>query len=135
MLHNTNNLLNRIKSIRGHSIKYSPVKLLFTSVFALIFFPTVSIYSYAETSIGIAMHGQAKYKQGFKHFNYVNPDAPKGGKLKSAYVGSFNSMNPLISKGVPVYAVRTYIFESLLTRSFDEPFSLYGTSRGDHRSC
>ncbi|HKJ62465.1 MAG TPA: extracellular solute-binding protein [Hyphomicrobiales bacterium] len=75
---------------------------------------------------GIAMHGKVKYPPDFTHFSYVNPDAPKGGRLTIAELGTFDSLNPLVINGNAVWPVRSYIYESLLTRSYDEPFSLYG---------
>ncbi len=72
---------------------------------------------------GIAMHGNPKYGPDFEHFDYVNPNAPKGGKLSQAARGTFDSFNTLIPKG---NAIGTGSTESLLTRSFDEPFTEYG---------
>lgn len=72
------------------------------------------------------MHDEPKYKAPFPHLNYVNPDAPKGGALRLAALGSFDSLNPFIIKGEPVAGMREYVYETLLARSFDEPFSLYG---------
>ena len=80
----------------------------------------------AETAHGIAMHGSPKHGPGFTHFPYVNPDAPKGGRLVQGVQGTFDSLNPLIIRGVAPPNLRDYVFESLLTRSGDEPFSLYG---------
>lgn len=74
----------------------------------------------------IAMHGAPKLGPGFQHFTYVNPDAPKGGKLVLGAVGTFDSLNPFIVKGVTPASIRGYVFESLLARSADEPFTLYG---------
>lgn len=89
----------------------------------------VAVALSAEESIGlrhgIAMHGEPKYAPGFKHFDYVRADAPKGGILRLAKVGSFDSLNPFIINGVPGEGDRL-VFETLLARSFDEPFSLYG---------
>ncbi|MCB1477531.1 MAG: ABC transporter substrate-binding protein [Rhodobiaceae bacterium] len=79
-----------------------------------------------EPSHGIAMHGAPKYQAGFSHFGYVNPDAPKGGSLTIGVLGSFDSVNPLIVKGVAARGVREHTLESLMGRSLDEPFSLYG---------
>ncbi len=80
----------------------------------------------AEPKAGIAMHDEPKYGPGFSHFAYVNPDAPKGGTLRLAVLGSFDSLNPFIVKGAPVAGMRDYVYETLLARSYDEPFSLYG---------
>ncbi len=74
---------------------------------------------------GIAMHGSPKYGADFSHLDYVNPDAPKGGVLRTAVTGSFDTLNPYIIKGVTPPG-RQYVFESLLKRTWDEPFSLYG---------
>ncbi|MGH6832139.1 MAG: extracellular solute-binding protein, partial [Methyloceanibacter sp.] len=60
------------------------------------------------------------------HFPYANPDAPKGGKVIFAVQGSYDNLNPLIVKGAAADGVREYIYESLLARAYDEPFSLYG---------
>lgn len=62
----------------------------------------------------------------FAHLPYANPDAPKGGQLRQAVTGSFDSVNPFIVKGQAAAGVRTYVFESLLGRNWAEPFSLYG---------
>ena len=75
---------------------------------------------------GISMHGNLKHKADFEHFGFVNPDAPKGGKLVYGAIGGFDSLNPFIVRGRPAPNLRNYIFESLMTRAYDEPFSLYG---------
>ncbi len=74
---------------------------------------------------GIAMHGAPKYPPGFAHLDYVNPDAPKGGDLRRGIQGTFDSLNPYILKGTPA-AGRQHVFESLLKRVWDEPFTMYG---------
>ncbi len=79
---------------------------------------------------GIAMHGDVKYKDHFTHLDYVNPDAPKGGTLKLADIGTFDSLNPFIIKGSPAsgmaYLGQSLIYDSLMEQSNDEPFSMYG---------
>src|SRR4051812_40722263 len=72
---------------------------------------------------GIAMHGEPKYGPDFDHFDYANPDAPKGGTIRLAVQGTFDSFNPLIPKGNPSAGVA---FETLLVGSADEPFTEYG---------
>ena len=74
---------------------------------------------------GIAMHGAPKYGPDFQHLDYANPDAPKGGELRRAVTGTFDNLNPFIIKGVAAPG-RHHFFESLLKRTWDEPFSLYG---------
>ncbi len=74
----------------------------------------------------IALHGTPKEPPGFTHFSYVDPQAPKGGRLTLGAYGSFDSVNPLIIKGTPVTGVRDFTIESLMARGLDEPFTLYG---------
>ena len=81
--------------------------------------------SQAAERHGIAMHGSPKYGPDFQHLDYVNPQAPKGGELRRAATGTFDNLNPFIIKGV-MAAGRHHVFESLLKRTWDEPFSLYG---------
>ncbi len=82
--------------------------------------------AYAEPRHAIAMHGEPALPAGFAAFPYVNPAAPKGGRLVQGALGTFDSLNPLIVKGVPAISTRGYIIESLLARGYDEPFTLYG---------
>jgi peptide/nickel transport system substrate-binding protein len=86
----------------------------------------LSMSASAEPRHGIAMHGEPALPPDFKHLPYANPDAPKGGQLRQAVTGSFDSVNPFIVKGSAAAGVRTYVFESLLGRNWAEPFSLYG---------
>lgn len=72
------------------------------------------------------MHGDPKHAAGFKAFPYANADAPQGGRVVLGVLGTFDSLNPFIIRGVSASGMRDYVFESLLTRSADEPFSLYG---------
>ncbi|MGY8704857.1 extracellular solute-binding protein [Bradyrhizobium sp. 18BD] len=80
----------------------------------------------AEEAHAIAMHGKPAMPADFTHMPYVNPDAPKGGRLTFGLLGTFDSLNPFIVKGLPVHQMRGYVVESLLTRGQDEPFTLYG---------
>jgi microcin C transport system substrate-binding protein len=74
---------------------------------------------------GMSMHGDLKYGPGFKHFDWANPDAPKGGDVKMATIGTFDNLNPFILKGHPAAGLGN-VFESLTVSSADEPFSQYG---------
>lgn len=74
---------------------------------------------------GIAIHGEPKYPPDFKHFNYVNPDAPKGGTAKLSWFGSFDSLNPYIVRGSPAIGLGL-IYETLMISNADEPNSVYG---------
>ncbi|MNQ57447.1 Oligopeptide-binding protein AppA precursor [compost metagenome] len=71
----------------------------------------------------------AKYPADFKHFDYVNPDAPKGGTFRQAGFGGFDSLNPFISKGVPATDI-DLIYDTLARQSLDEPFTEYGLIAG-----
>lgn len=90
----------------------------------------------AAPSHGLAMHGEPALPAGFSHFPYANADAPKGGRITLATPGSFDSLNPFIVKGNPARGMRdafflrdggqeNYVYESLMLRSLDEPFTLY----------
>jgi peptide/nickel transport system substrate-binding protein len=72
------------------------------------------------------MHGAPAWPAGFTQAPYANADAPEGGRIVFGLVGTFDSLNPLIVKGVAPTQMRTYTLESLLTRGQDEPFTLYG---------
>ena len=80
----------------------------------------------AEPQAGLAMHGEPRAPAGFSAFSYVNPEAQKGGRLTLAKRGSFDSLNPLIVKGQSAEGVRDFVYESLMARALDEPFTLYG---------
>ena len=95
------------------------------SALFLVFFLSAPMADAARPSHGIAMHGDLKYASDFRHVDYVNPDAPKGGELRRAVRGTFDNLNPFLIKGVPAHG-RHLVFESLLKRTWDEPFSLYG---------
>jgi microcin C transport system substrate-binding protein len=66
-----------------------------------------------------------KYPPDFKNFEYANPNAPKGGTMKLSAIGTYDTLNPFVVKGVPAAGIGQ-IFEELMTRSEDEPGSNYG---------
>ncbi|ASK33943.1 hypothetical protein CEK62_05855 [Alcanivorax sp. N3-2A] len=78
----------------------------------------------------IAMHGEPKYGPDFSHFDYVNPDAPKGGQLKLHVIGGFDSFMPWLPKGNSASGIgalgNSYLYDSLVVPSLDEPFTEYG---------
>ena len=82
--------------------------------------------AYAEQSYAIAMHGSPALPAGFTHMPYANPNAPKGGRLVQGILGTFDSLNPLIVRGLAVQQIRGFVVESLMTRGYDEAFTLYG---------
>lgn len=74
----------------------------------------------------IAMHGEPRLAAGFERTPYADPSAPKGGTLVQGILGTFDSLNPLIVRGLAVQQMRGYVIESLMARGYDEPFTLYG---------
>ena len=73
----------------------------------------------------LAMTGKPKYAEDFKHLDYVNPNAPRGGDIKLDTIGTFDSLNPFIIRGVPAAGIGS-IYDTLTDRSLDEPFTQYG---------
>ena len=73
----------------------------------------------------LAMTGTPKYSEGFTHFDYADPNAPKGGELKMGAVGTFDSLNPYIIRGVPAIGTGL-MYDTLTVQSLDEPFTQYG---------
>jgi microcin C transport system substrate-binding protein len=89
----------------------------------------------AEPQHGISTFGDLKYSAGFEHFDYVNPDAPKGGVLRLAGgEGTFDTVNPFTLKGIrfrgDAGSVMSLPYESLMTGGADEPDTLYGLVAG-----
>lgn len=86
--------------------------------------------SHAEENVAkrhaIAIFGDPALPEGFEHLPYANPDAPKGGRLTMGEVGTFDSLNPYILKGNAPWPIRVHVVESLMARSYGEPFTLYG---------
>lgn len=79
----------------------------------------------ATISHAITLHGEPKYPAGFRHFDYVNPDAPKGGEVILAAIGTYDSLNPFVLRGVAAAGLRL-TFDTLLVGSSDEAFTEYG---------
>ena len=81
----------------------------------------------AEAAEAIAMHGVPALAPGFTHFPYADPDAPKGGRLRLCLLGTFDSLNPYnLKAGSTAQGLGNMVFEPLMARSQDEPFTLYG---------
>jgi len=74
---------------------------------------------------GMSLFGDLKYGPDFNHFDYVNPDAPKGGTMRYSAIGTFDTLNPFVIKGIPAAGIGG-IFDTLTVRSEDEPSSEYG---------
>ncbi len=80
----------------------------------------------AEPQHGVAMYGEPALGPDYPHLPYANPDAPTGGRIVTGEVGGFDSLNPHIRAGSTPWQLRFLTYESLLGRSWDEPFTLYG---------
>ncbi len=72
------------------------------------------------------MYGEPALPPDFVSLPQVNPDAPKGGAFRWGEAGSFDSLNPFITKGRPASGISNLTVETLMGRSYDEPFTLYG---------
>ena len=91
----------------------------------LFFNINVSIASDENYQHAISVFNEIKYKNNFKYFDYVNPNAPKKGVIKLAERGTFDSLNQFILKGLPAIGLDN-IYDSLLVTSLDEPLTAYG---------
>jgi microcin C transport system substrate-binding protein len=96
----------------------------FNRIFIIALVTLLSVNS-ASAEHAVAMHGDVKYPSDFKHFDYVNPNAPKGGEIKLAGIGTFDSLNPFILKGITPLGIGN-LFDTLTVNSHDEAFSQYG---------
>ncbi|ETD23505.1 extracellular solute-binding protein [Helicobacter macacae] len=101
---------------------------LFTSLFPL-FFPLFFTLDSARAAPYIALGERAKYPN-LKHFSYVNPNAPKGGTLKSYALGSFSSLNPFSIEGESASGLEN-VYDTLMAQSMDEPYAQYALIASD----
>ena len=97
-------------------------RIILTSIIILFCFPS---FSEINVSHAIAMHGEPKYKKDFKHVNYVNPNAFKGGEIVFSSIGTYDTFNPFTLKGTAADGIGN-LFETLTTSSGDEAFTEYG---------
>lgn len=100
------------------------------TVLALAFLVPSMRDAAAQPSYAIAMHGEPALPESFTHFPYANPDAPKGGRIDYAVPGTFDSVNPFIVEGTAARGILDLqygynVYDSLMQRSYDEPFTLY----------
>ncbi len=101
------------------------------AVLAVVFWAFVSMGSAGAQTIeshGISAFGELKYPPDFPHFDYANPDAPKGGTMSfRGFLASqtFDSLNAFILAGEPAQGL-DYIYDQLMVRAFDEPDAVYG---------
>ncbi|PCI06836.1 MAG: ABC transporter substrate-binding protein [Gammaproteobacteria bacterium] len=101
--------------------------LKLSACFFILFF--LPMTSHAVSAMGMGY--EPKYSEHYKHFDYVNPAAPKQGKLTLMGLGTFDSLNPYLLKGISADGLSVLVFESLLEKSLDEPFSEYGLIADD----
>ena len=106
---------------------------LFGLALASVLSCIVTLPALSEPVHGISMHGEPALPADYKHLPYVNPDAPKGGQITHGIQGTFDSVNPFILKSMRTSGRGSWdaefghlVFESLLFRSRDEPFTMYG---------
>ncbi|SDP79160.1 microcin C transport system substrate-binding protein [Phyllobacterium sp. YR620] len=107
-------------------------------VASLALFATFTVASHqsvqaAETEWrkAVSILGEPKYGDDFKHYDYVNPDAPKGGTLNQTAYGSFDSLNPFVVQGTPAAGLPATVgggllYDTLLSQSLDQPATNYG---------
>ena len=93
----------------------------------LAFFTLCAFATHALSTqtYALSIYGNPKYPKNFTHFDYVNPNAPKGGTLKGFALGTFDSLNPFVQKGNPAAELSTLVYNTLTIQSLDEPFSEY----------
>jgi len=104
------------------------IKTWFILLIVLLVMQSVSMVFATEIyeRKSISMHGEPSLSPGFDSYQHADINPMQGGTLKLASLGTYDSMNPFIVKGRSAYGIRNYIFESLLSRNYSEPFSLYG---------
>jgi microcin C transport system substrate-binding protein len=109
-----------------HVVQNTFIALILVLVFLSVFFST---NAHAVPAMGMGY--EPKYPADYTHFDYVNPDAPKQGNLTMMGLGTFDSLNPYLLKGLSADGLGLLVFESLLEKSLDEPFSEYGLIADD----
>ena len=97
----------------------------------IIFVCLVFLSDAVQAVPAMGMGYEPKYGPDFQHFDYVNADAPKQGELTMMGLGTFDSLNPYLLKGISAGGLGSLVFESLLEKSMDEPFSEYGLIADD----
>ena len=120
-------ILKIFVSLQGARTMFTYPAVLFRTllVLCLLFCPALVQAQTAQSTHALAMNGQPKYAPGFPHFAYANPNAPKGGLLRRAAIGTFDSFNPFVAKGNAAQDVGL-IYDTLTVQSKDEPFTQYG---------
>ena len=100
-----------------------------TAVLPFVFL-LVALGSWAAPKVivahAIALHGAPKYPQGFKNFDYVNPNAPKGGTVRHFAFGTYDNFHRFAQRGVAASGSDSYLYDTLMTGSDDEVDVVYG---------
>jgi len=111
----------RFHAIRGGLLRPCLALAALLAAFA----PGVPLFA-AEPTHGLAMHGAPALPEDFDHFPYADPQAPKGGRLRVGLAGTFDSLNPFnVKSGSTAQGLIGNVFQGLMARSQDEPFTLY----------
>ncbi|MCF5429476.1 ABC transporter substrate-binding protein, partial [Pseudomonas syringae] len=106
------------------------MRFVFSSLLALtLTFVGAAQSLSAAPQHALTVYGEAaRYPADFKHFDYVNPDAPKGGSMRRSAIeiGQFDHLMPFTDKGMGVSQINGMLYSPLATRSMDEPYTVYG---------
>ena len=110
-------------------MKFPAIRILGRTLAALMMVSALgpSMAQASDARHGIAMHGEPVLPADFQHWTYANPNAPKGGRLVIGFQGTFDSLNPFnVKSGSTAQGLNVNVFQTLMARNWDEPFSLYG---------
>ncbi|MGB0631051.1 MAG: extracellular solute-binding protein [Alphaproteobacteria bacterium] len=102
------------------------MKRIFACIAAALLLAAPAMAADPEPRHGLSVFGDLKYGPGFRHFDYVNPDAPKGGAIKIPGLDTFETIHPFILKGRKELLAEALLYDTLMARSTDEPDSYYG---------
>ena len=100
------------------------VLALFCGAFSTV--ASMPLAAAAQSGHGLAMYGEPALSSGFTALPYVNPEARQGGSIRLAEPGGFDSLKPWVLKGNAAWGIGVHVAETLMYRSLDEPFTLYG---------
>lgn len=118
--------------IKGHAIKgHTTSKSMLLVTIFLTFLYCLFISKSAFSDYAVAYGYTPKYSKDFSHFEYVDPDAPKGGRLDLNGSRTFDRLNPFLLKGVSADGIDGLIIETLMEQSMDEPYTFYGLLADD----
>ena len=117
-------------SVEQHEKKREMMRITFSIRIVSFFIATVigrvGLDAAAQPSHGLAVHGEPALAADFESLPYANPEAPRGGTVVFGARGRFDTLNPYTVKGRAPWILSGAVFESLMARSWDEPFTVYG---------